>query len=94
MTQVKEYQDQIQMVTKNLNSLNAIYELELQDSQKHIASISKFFGSISNVMQNMLETSKDTDQLRQEVSNLTKNLHTLNNIYGGMLGAMATAAKA
>ena len=94
LTQVKEYQEQIQLATKNLNSLNAVYELELQDAQKHIASISKFFGSISNVMQNMLETSKDTDQLRQEVASLAKNMHTLNNIYGGMLGAMASAAKA
>jgi gliding motility-associated protein GldL len=93
LTQVKEYQEQIQLATKNLNSLNAVYELELQDAQKHIASISKFFGSISNVMQNMLETSKDTDQLRQEVASLAKNMHTLNNIYGGMLGAMASAAK-
>lgn len=89
---VKQYQEQIQGVTKNLTSLNGVYELELQDAQKHLNSINKFYGSIAGVMQNLLETSSDTDQLRKEVTNLAHNMHSLNNIYGSMLTAMASAS--
>jgi gliding motility-associated protein GldL len=88
------YSTQIQTAVKNLSSLNAIYEIELQDAQKHITSINKFYGSISQVMQNLLNTSKDTDELRQEVSVLAKNMRTLNTVYGNMLTAMASGAKA
>lgn len=92
-TETKNYQVQIQAVTKNLSSLNAIYEIELQDSQKHINSVTKFYGSISKVMQNLLDTSKDTDALRQEVAMLAKNMKTLNSVYGNMLTAMAQGVK-
>lgn len=85
------YKNEIQKVTKNLNSLNAIYELEIQESQKHISSINKFYGSISSVMKNMLDTSKETEALRQEVGVLTKNIRSLNTVYGNMLSAMASA---
>lgn len=91
---VKSYQTQIQAVTTNLQSLNAVYQLELEDAQKHLSSINQFYGGISNVMQNLVDTSKETDTLRKEVGSLTKNMVALNNIYGGMLSAMATGGKA
>jgi gliding motility-associated protein GldL len=83
------YHQQIQTITKNLSSLNAVYEIELQDAQKHINSVTKFYGSISGVMQNLLDTSKDTDKLRKEVASLADNMTRLNTIYGNMLTAMA-----
>jgi len=90
---VKNYQTQVQAVTKNLTDLSGVYQMELQESQKHISSISKFYGGISNVMTNLLETSKDTDSLRQEVTKLTNNMSSLNKIYGGMLTAMTGGGK-
>lgn len=92
--QVKGYQDQIVAVTKNLESLNSVYELELQDAQKHLNSINKFYGSISGVMENLIATSQDTDNLRQEVGQLAANMRSLNNVYGNMLSAMASGASA
>lgn len=90
ITAVSGYQQQIVLATTNLSSLNSVYELELQDAQKHINSINKFYGSISGVMQNLLDTSSDTDSLRTEVSNLATNMQRLNTIYGNMLSAMAS----
>jgi gliding motility-associated protein GldL len=91
--QVKAYQVQISSVTKSLESLNSVYELELQDAKKHLNSINKFYNSISGVMANLIDTSKDTDTLRQEVGNLASNMKSLNTIYGNMLTAMASGAK-
>lgn len=88
---VKGYQTELKNVTKNLSSLSAVYEVELQDAKKHLESINKFYGSISGVVKNLLDTSKDTEALRTEVGHLSKNMHTLNAIYGGMLSAMASA---
>jgi len=91
--ETKKYQGQMQAVSKNLTSLNAVYELELQDAQKHLNSINKYYGSVASVMTNLLDTSKDTDALRKEVANLATNMSSLNNVYGGMLSAMAGGKK-
>jgi gliding motility-associated protein GldL len=82
------YNAQVQQVTKNLGALNAVYEMELQDANNHLKSINKFYGSITNAMENLTEASRETEQFKDEVTNLTKNLHSLNNVYGNMLNAM------
>jgi gliding motility-associated protein GldL len=79
--QASAYHDEVQRVTKNLASLNAVYELELSDAQQHISTINKFYESLGGAMTNMVEASKD--------AGLTKNLRDLNAIYGGMLNAMS-----
>jgi gliding motility-associated protein GldL len=88
-TQAHAYHEEVQRVTKNLASLNAVYELELSDAQQHIATINKFYQSLGGAMTNMVEASKDAEAYRNEVSGLTKNLRDLNAIYGGMLSAMS-----
>lgn len=93
LNDVKAYQQQVQAVTQNLQSLNAVYTLELEDAQKHLNSINKFYGGISSVMQNLVDTSKETETLRNEVVSLSKNMQNLNAIYGGMLNAMASAGR-
>jgi gliding motility-associated protein GldL len=84
----RAYHEQVQAVTRNLSSLNTVYELELQDAQAHLRSMNQFYGSLSSAMNNMVEASKDTEQYKKEVSQLTSNLHSLNVIYGNMLTAM------
>lgn len=87
--QAHAYHEEVQRVTKNLSSLNAVYEMELQDAQQHISTINKFYESLGGAMNNMVEASKDAESYRNEVASLTKNLKDLNSIYGGMLSAMS-----
>ncbi|MGV3540489.1 MAG: gliding motility protein GldL [Rufibacter sp.] len=82
------YHAQVQNITKNLGALNAVYEMELQDANNHLKSMNKFYGSLTMAMENLTDASRDTEQFKEEVTNLTKNLHSLNNVYGNMLNAM------
>jgi gliding motility-associated protein GldL len=84
----KEYHNQIQSMTRNLGALNAVYEMELQDANNHLKAMNKFYGNLSLAMENLTDASKDTEQFKQEVSQLTHNLHSLNTVYGNMLTAM------
>jgi gliding motility-associated protein GldL len=90
---VKAYQDQLKTLTQNLSSLNSIYESEFKDATAHSKSIKEYYGNLTNVMNNIVETSKEAEALKQEVSSLTHNMSRLNRIYGSMLSAMATATK-
>lgn len=87
-TDAKDYRDQFQKVTKNMGALNAVYELELQDTNKHLKAMNAFYGNLTSAMQNMADASKDTQQFKNELSKLTGNLASLNNVYGSMLTAM------
>ncbi|RYU78916.1 type IX secretion system motor protein PorL/GldL [Hymenobacter persicinus] len=84
----REYHLQVQNVTKNLGALNAVYEMELQDANTHLKSMNKFYGTLSQAMENLTEAGKETDQFKQEVTQLTTNLGSLNRVYGNMLNAM------
>ena len=82
------YHDQINLLAKNLSALNAVYELELQDSSVHLKSMNKFYQNLSLTMQNFNESMEDSKQFKEEVGRLAKNLSSLNAIYGNMLSAM------
>lgn len=82
------YHDQVNNLAKNLSALNAVYELELQDSSAHLKSMNKFYSNLSLTMQNFNESMEDSKQFKEEVNKLAKNLSSLNAIYGNMLSAM------
>ncbi|MES2376254.1 MAG: gliding motility protein GldL [Bacteroidota bacterium] len=84
----KAYHDQVNSLAKNLSALNAVYELELQDSSAHLKSMNKFYQNLSLTMNNFNESLEDSKQFKEEVGRLAKNLSSLNSIYGNMLTAM------
>lgn len=84
----KAYHDQVNSLAKNLSALNAVYELELQDSSAHLKSMNKFYSNLSLTMQNFNESMEDSKQFKEEVGRLAKNLASLNSVYGNMLSAM------
>lgn len=84
----KAYHDQVNNLAKNLSALNAVYELELQDSSAHLKSMNKFYSNLSLTMNNFNESMEDSRQFKEEVGKLAKNLASLNSIYGNMLTAM------
>jgi gliding motility-associated protein GldL len=82
------FHDQIQVLTKNLSSLNTIYELELQESNNHLKSLNTFYGKLAEASNVMLGTADDAKKVQEQVAGLANNLGRLNNIYGNMLSAM------
>ena len=85
----KAYHEQVQLITRNLGSLNSIYELELQDAKTHLKSLNQFYASMTEAMRNMSEATKDAEQYRQGMAELNRNLTRLNRVYGNILSAMS-----
>ncbi|SOD20491.1 gliding motility protein GldL [Pedobacter xixiisoli] len=84
----KAYHEQVNNLAKNLSALNAVYELELQDSSAHLKSMNKFYQNLALTMNNFNDSMEDSKQFKEEVGKLAKNLSSLNAIYGNMLTAM------
>lgn len=84
----KVFHDQVQVLTKNLSSLNTIYELELQESQNHLKSLNQFYGKLAETSAVMANSTEDAKKVKEQIANLANNLGRLNSVYGNMLSAM------
>lgn len=84
----KEYHSQVQNVTKNLEALNAVYELELQDANSHVKAMNKFYSSLTATLEGMTKTTQDAEMFKNQMASLTSNIAALNKVYGNMLTAM------
>lgn len=84
----KVFHEQIQVLTKNLSSLNTIYELELQESNNHLKSLNQFYGKLNEASVAMSTTAGDAVKAKEQIIALASNLGKLNNIYGNMISAM------
>lgn len=84
----QEFHNQIQLMTKNLGSLNAIYEVELQDTSKHLKAINNFYGTLATASESMAESIEDSQRTQEQLALLAQNLSNLNAVYGNMLSAM------
>ncbi|RAJ03901.1 gliding motility-associated protein GldL [Chitinophaga skermanii] len=84
----RNFHEQVQSMTKNLASLNAIYELELQDTNNHLKAMNGFYSNLLSASQAMSSSAEDAKKTQEQISLLAKNLGNLNTIYGNMLTAM------
>lgn len=80
-TATKEYGEQLTLASRNMESLNALYAVQLESSANHMETQNK-------LMENLNASIGDSEKLASEVSTLAQNMSQLNNVYGGMLSAM------
>lgn len=84
----RQFHEQVQLLTKNLSSLNTIYELELQDTNNHLKAMNKYYNNLVQASETMSGSVEDAKKAHQQISTLATNLSKLNQIYGNMLSAM------
>lgn len=77
----KEYGEQLSLASKNMESLNALYAVQLESSANHMEAQ-------NSIINNLTSTINESEKLSSEVSSLVTNMGKLNNVYGGMLSAM------
>lgn len=91
--QSKIYADNLQKVSKNLSSLNAAYELQLNNANEHLKATEKTYAGIQQLMEHLSASVTDTKKYRDEMASLSNNLSSLNTIYGNMLTAMSAGGR-
>lgn len=84
----KGFHEQVQVLTKNLGSLNTIYELELKESNSHLKALNNFYGKLAEASNAMTSSVEDATKVKDQIAILAGNLGKLNTVYGNMLTAM------
>jgi len=82
------YGEQLQKVSKNLGELNQVYELQLSGARAHTTASNKMYEGIEQLVNNLQASVDGTQKYKEEISQLSTNLSSLNTIYGNMLSAM------
>jgi gliding motility-associated protein GldL len=83
-----KFHDQVVVLSKNLGTLNQIYEVELSDANNHLKAMNKFYSSLVNASDAMASSATDATNAKEQIGLLAKNLTVLNQVYGNMLSAM------
>ena len=78
----------IKKVAASMQSLNSIYELQLQGAEQTSAASKALTETMNKYMDNLNASSQNAGQLNQQLTQLSQRLTALNNVYGGMLSAM------
>jgi gliding motility-associated protein GldL len=89
----KHFHEQVQVLTKNLGSLNTIYELELNESNNHLKVLNSFYGKMAQASEAMVSTVDDAARAKEQIGTLATNLTKLNSVYGNMLSAMQAGSR-
>jgi gliding motility-associated protein GldL len=84
----KSYQQQLEILNKNLSALNAVYELQKKGTDDHIKESEALYKGLQGLMKDLTESAGDTKKYREQITKLNDNLSALNNVYGNMLAAM------
>jgi gliding motility-associated protein GldL len=84
----KSYQQQLELLNKNLSALNAVYELQRKGADDHLKESDSLYKGIQGIMRDLSDSAGDTKKYREQITKLNDNLSALNNVYGNMLAAM------
>lgn len=77
----QQYGDQLALAANHMESLNALYQVQLENGQKQVELNKRF-------IQEMEASAGGSQKFQQEMEALTQSINSLNKIYGGMLSAM------
>ena len=80
-TSTQKYNDQLTLAASHLESMNALYALQLEHGKTQTEYSKKY-------VEDMQKSVAHSEKFNEELSGLTSNLNNLNRVYGGMLSAM------
>ena len=84
------YADEMKKMAASLSSINAMYEMQLQNSTNQIEATKEIQDRMQSMMQNFAESAEGVLRYKEQVDALSRKVAELNNVYGNMLAAMQT----
>lgn len=89
----KAYNETFQKLTQNLGALNAVYEIQLKNTDSQSKVTDQMGNAMNSFMKNLTDSISTTEQYKNQADQLTKNVSALNTVYGNMLSAMNVKVK-
>lgn len=78
---------ELQAMSKSLGSLKALQEVDFSKTGDQLKTMNNFYTKMNDAMAVLNESLEDTKQYKAQMSSLSKNLTSLNSVYGNILSA-------
>lgn len=82
------YIDGLKTMASSLSSINALYEMQIENSTAQLEATKNVQERIENLVTNFADTAENVLKYKEQVNALSKKVGSLNDIYGNMLAAM------
>lgn len=84
------YVEEMKKMSASLSSINAMYEMQLNNASTQINLNKEFEEKMSTMLTNFSDSAEGITKYKEQVDALTRKVAELNNVYGNMLAAMQT----
>jgi chromosome segregation ATPase len=84
------YADELKKMASSLSSINAMYEMQLQNSSTQLQATKEVQDRIQDLVVNFANSADDVLRYKEQVDALSRKVAELNQVYGNMLAAMQT----
>ena len=86
--QAENYTQQVANVNKNISALNALYELQVNETKDCLESFRGMQNDMGEMLENVSLSLDSTKLFKQEAQQLAGNVASLNTVYGNMLSVI------
>ena len=80
---------ELQSMSKSLGSLKSLQEVDFSGTGDQLKTMNNFYTRMNEAMANLNDSLEDTQQYKDQLTSLNKNLGSLNSVYGNILSAMS-----
>lgn len=87
-SQAENYTQQISAINKNISALNALYELQIHETQDCLESFRGMQGDMNEMLEHVSLSVDSAKLFKQESQQLANNVSSLNSVYGNMLSVV------
>lgn len=87
-SQAEGYTQQISAINKNISALNALYELQIHETQDCLESFRGMQGDMTEMLEHVSLSVDSAKLFKQESQQLANNVASLNSVYGNMLSVV------
>ncbi|MCB0659506.1 MAG: gliding motility protein GldL [Saprospiraceae bacterium] len=78
---------ELQSMSKSLGSLKALQEVDFSKTGDQLKTMNNFYNRMNEAMNSLNASVEDTKQYQAQMASLSKNLTSLNGVYGNILTA-------
>lgn len=78
---------ELQAMSKSLGSLKALQEVDFSKTGDQLKAMNNFYSRMNDAMASLNASVEDTKQYQAQMASLSKNLTSLNSVYGNILSA-------
>lgn len=84
------YAEEMKKMSASLASINAMYEMQIQNSSSQLEATKEIQERMQSMMTNFADSAENVLKYKEQVDALSRKVAELNNVYGNMLAAMQT----